>query len=240
MFVSYSQFCFRICTSENSTYSAALECQHQIDELGCDWVMPGDTDQSSFTSCDADSAYPPGVYPLPDGGASTFAQYFASFYIDNGQTISYTVGQTVTPAAAASTPASSNCNTYSTLSNGVASISATNPAIPTGTGGGAVIGGNAVDSTAGRESNSVQGLSAPNGSGGAQGTAGAQAAGGTQGAGAGKSVASAGKTGSSGGTASPNAAGSSSASSATSHISSLPYIAMTMAIGLIAGVALLV
>ena len=41
-YMSYNQFCLRICIAENSTYSAALECQHTLDEMGCQWVMPGE------------------------------------------------------------------------------------------------------------------------------------------------------------------------------------------------------
>ena len=41
-YMSFEQFCLRICISENSTYSAALECQHTLDEMGCEWVMPGE------------------------------------------------------------------------------------------------------------------------------------------------------------------------------------------------------
>ncbi|TXT03878.1 hypothetical protein VHUM_04301 [Vanrija humicola] len=94
-YISYQQFCLRICIAENATYSAAAECQHTLDEMGCNWVMPGDYTNNSFTECDADSAYPPGTIGL------------------------FTVGQTVTPPAPYSTPASSNCITYSTVSNGI-------------------------------------------------------------------------------------------------------------------------
>jgi hypothetical protein len=40
--MSATQFCLRICIAQNSTYSAAIECQHTIDLLGCQWVMPGE------------------------------------------------------------------------------------------------------------------------------------------------------------------------------------------------------
>lgn len=52
---------------------------------------------------------------------STFAQYFTGTYTDNsGATVSYTVGDTVTPSTVAFTPASSNCQTTATISNGLA------------------------------------------------------------------------------------------------------------------------
>ena len=41
-YVGYDEYCLRICIAANSTYSAAEECQHQIDLLGCQWVMPGE------------------------------------------------------------------------------------------------------------------------------------------------------------------------------------------------------
>jgi hypothetical protein len=37
--MSFDMFCMRICTAENSTYSASIMCQHEIDLLGCQWVM---------------------------------------------------------------------------------------------------------------------------------------------------------------------------------------------------------
>jgi len=39
---SYEQFCFRICTTANETYSAGLMCEHKLDVMGCQFVMPGD------------------------------------------------------------------------------------------------------------------------------------------------------------------------------------------------------
>lgn len=34
-------FCFRVCTSANTTYSAAQMCWHELDVMGCGFVMPG-------------------------------------------------------------------------------------------------------------------------------------------------------------------------------------------------------
>jgi len=125
-YMSYTQFCIRVCTSENSTYSAALECQHTLDEMGCEWVMPGDYSQTGFTSCDADSAFPPGIYPQANGSTSTFAQRYTGSYTGaDGATSLFTVGETVTPQTPYSTPASSNCVTYSSVGNGIASLSVT-------------------------------------------------------------------------------------------------------------------
>jgi len=124
-FISYTQFCIRACTNANSSYSAASMCEHKLDEMGCTFVMPGNYGfNGTFETCDADVAYPPGWYPVVAGGTtsySTFAQYFTGTYTDNsGATVSYTVGDTVTPSTVAFTPASSNCQTTATISNGLA------------------------------------------------------------------------------------------------------------------------
>ncbi|KAK0214358.1 hypothetical protein IW262DRAFT_1278838 [Armillaria fumosa] len=123
--MSYTQFCIRACTNANSSYSAASMCEHKLDEMGCTFVMPGNYNfNGTFETCDADVAYPPGWYPEVSGGTtsySTFAQYFTGTYTDSsGATVSYTVGDTVTPTTVAFTPASSNCQTTATISNGLA------------------------------------------------------------------------------------------------------------------------
>lgn len=38
-----------ICTDANSTYSAATMCEHTFDLMGCQWVMPGDYTEGTFT-----------------------------------------------------------------------------------------------------------------------------------------------------------------------------------------------
>jgi len=121
-YMSATQFCLRICIAQNSTYSAAIECQHTIDLLGCQWVMPGDYTDNSFTECDADAAYPPGVYPQANGSTSTFAQRYTGTYTQGGSIGLFTIGQTVTPQTPYSTPASSNCKTYTSIGNGIASL----------------------------------------------------------------------------------------------------------------------
>ncbi|KAG6819281.1 hypothetical protein H0H93_013456 [Arthromyces matolae] len=118
--MDYNQFCLRVCTNANSTYSAAAMCWHELDEMGCEFVMPGNYNfNGTFETCEADVAYPPGWYPTAtvDGTTqfSTFAQYFTG--VANG--VGYTVGDTVTPAAPYTTPSSSNCVTTATVSNGV-------------------------------------------------------------------------------------------------------------------------
>ncbi|TEB25734.1 hypothetical protein FA13DRAFT_1637040 [Coprinellus micaceus] len=118
---SYNQFCIRVCTNSNSTYSAEHMCWHELDEMGCEFVMPGNYQlNGTYETCDADVAYPPGWYPSGSANGtpvfSTFAQRYTGT-LSNGQV--YTVGDTRTPSGPASVPASSNCHTTSTISNGV-------------------------------------------------------------------------------------------------------------------------
>ncbi|KAJ6632170.1 hypothetical protein B0H10DRAFT_2426993 [Mycena sp. CBHHK59/15] len=112
LYISGTQFCLRACTNANSTYSAAFMCWHELDVMGCEFVMPGMyKPPGTFESCDADVAYPPGWYP------SVF--FTGVFTGNNGSTNPFTVGDTVTPTGPFSTPGSSNCVTTSTIANGV-------------------------------------------------------------------------------------------------------------------------
>ncbi|KAL1411467.1 hypothetical protein Q8F55_002423 [Vanrija albida] len=122
-YMSYNQFCLRICIGEGE-FSASTMCQHTLDLMGCQWVMPGDYTDNSFTECDGDAAIPPGLYPLPGGGYSTFQQRYTGTYTNTAPdgvktTGVWTQGETTTPAAPATTPKTSNCKTYSTISNGI-------------------------------------------------------------------------------------------------------------------------
>ncbi|ORY31050.1 hypothetical protein BCR39DRAFT_571881 [Naematelia encephala] len=122
-FISYDQFCLRICTAQTNNVTTALQCEHELDIMGCQFVMAIDdfySANNSFTSCDGDPAPPPGLYPQADGSTSTFRQRYTGTYVDGaGSTGMFTVGQTVTPSAPAYYPAKSNCVTYSSISNGV-------------------------------------------------------------------------------------------------------------------------
>ncbi|KAJ7201489.1 hypothetical protein B0H12DRAFT_531602 [Mycena haematopus] len=137
LYIDFNQFCVRACTNANSTYSAAFMCWHELDEMGCEFVMPGTYQPAGvFESCDADVAYPPGWYPTAtvDGTTqfSTFAQFFTGVYTGaDGQPTPYTVGDTVTPTAPATIPNSSNCVTTSTIANGIALTSLTSGAVGT-------------------------------------------------------------------------------------------------------------
>jgi len=118
-YMAFNQFCLRICIQANATYSAAVECEHTLDEMGCEWVMPGDYTNGTFTDCLADSAYPPGIYPEPDGSTSTFAQRFTGTFTAGTSVGTFTVGETVTPQTPFSTPASSQCTTFTSIGNGI-------------------------------------------------------------------------------------------------------------------------
>ncbi|KAF7290790.1 hypothetical protein MIND_01319900 [Mycena indigotica] len=126
MFISDSQFCVRACTNANATYDAAHMCWHQLDVMGCEFVMPGTyKGPGTFETCDADVAYPPGWYPGVDASGkttfSTFAQYFTGVYTGgDGKATGYTVGDLVTPTTVAFIPKSSNCVTTATIGNAVA------------------------------------------------------------------------------------------------------------------------
>ena len=91
--------------------------------MGCAFVMAIPdfySSDNSFTECDGDVAAPPGLYPQADGSTSTFRQrYTGTYTAPGGATELWTVGQTITPSAPAWYPATSNCVTYSTISNGV-------------------------------------------------------------------------------------------------------------------------
>lgn len=92
--------------------------------MGCRWVMAIEDyykSNGTFTECDGEPAAPPGLYSLPGGGTSTFRQRYTGTWtnsVDKATGV-FTVGQTVTPSAPAFWPKTSNCFTYSTISNGV-------------------------------------------------------------------------------------------------------------------------
>ncbi len=78
--------------------------------------MPGQYENNTFTSCDADAGEGPGIYPLANGSTSTFRQRYTGSYTDGAGALQYwTVGDLSTPAAPFTTPASSNCVTYSSV-----------------------------------------------------------------------------------------------------------------------------
>lgn len=125
-YISYQQMCIRICIAGSAEAPTKLVCQHTLDEMGCNFVMPGSYTDNVFETCEADAAYPPGLYPQGDGSTSTFQQYYSSVYTDtaNGKMYTFVNGSPdqTTPTAAYSIPSSSSCATVSTISNGIASL----------------------------------------------------------------------------------------------------------------------
>ncbi|KZO96718.1 hypothetical protein CALVIDRAFT_537061 [Calocera viscosa TUFC12733] len=127
-YMSADEWCFRACVDgpEATTY-----CQHTYDTMGCDWVMPGNYDVGSFTSCEADNGAAMGVY-----GTSTWPS---------------TCQQTACPGGsppAQDPPSSSLCSSFSTIANAAAV-----PPTQTATGAysfnsGAAASSNSVASTA--------------------------------------------------------------------------------------------
>lgn len=91
--------------------------------------MPGDYTDNAFDTCDGDSAYPPGIFPINNGQqTSTFHQYFSSVYTapDGGvQTFVNGSPDQQTPSAAYSIPSTSNCQTGTSVANKIASLAQT-------------------------------------------------------------------------------------------------------------------
>ena len=131
------------------------------------FVMPGSYAPGIFDSCDADAAYPPGLYPQGNGQTSTFQQYFSSGPYVNGSP------DQQTPSAAYSVPATSNCVTKSTISNGISSIIPTSSAAPSSSMSVSRAGGSsaAADSTPASGSGSGGSSSSSSSSGGSSGAA---------------------------------------------------------------------
>ncbi|WFC98674.1 hypothetical protein MYAM1_001406 [Malassezia yamatoensis] len=122
-YVGYNIMCFRVCIAGSDIAPPKTECQHTLDEMGCWSVMPGDYSDDVFDSCDADAAYPPGVY-VSDGTTSSFEQFATGVWTDDGDLKTFTNGVSTqkTPSIAMSTPRSSNCKKVATIGNGITSL----------------------------------------------------------------------------------------------------------------------
>ncbi|SAM84366.1 uncharacterized protein UBRO_05606 [Ustilago bromivora] len=153
-YASANQVCFRVCIAGSEQAPTALECQHTLDVMGCNFIMPGNYGDNVFETCDGDSAYPPGLYPEGNGETSTFVQFFTGVYSANGVTYSYTNGSPdqVTPTAAYSTPSTSNCQTTSTISNGIKSLVASHTASSSSAGPSASAGSSSGSSSGSSDS----------------------------------------------------------------------------------------
>ncbi|WFD29181.1 hypothetical protein MSPP1_000186 [Malassezia sp. CBS 17886] len=137
-YVGFNIMCFRVCTAGSDGAPPALECLHTLDTVGCQWVMPGNYQPDTFDSCEADAAYPPGVY-ITSGSTSSFQQYATGLWTDDkGKTKTYTNGDksAKTPSAAQSQPSSSNCKPASSISNGIKSIIPSSSSKGSGSSGG--------------------------------------------------------------------------------------------------------
>lgn len=175
-YISHEMLCFRICTAGNDQISPAKECEHTLDKMGCRVIMPGNYEKDEvFDECEADAAYPPGVY-VSDGKSSTFEQYNTGVWKDGkGKTHGYTNGDksAPTPTLAMSVPSSSKCKTKSSISNGIKSIvpdkKSDDDDSKGGAGGGGDKDGDKKDSDSKPSSSSGSGKSSGGSSGGKSG-----------------------------------------------------------------------
>ena len=155
-YVGFDNLCFRICYAGADDAKPTDVCNHVFDKVGCRWVMPGDYTPDSFDSCEADAAYPPGVF-LQGSSTSTFQQFATGLWTDHGKEKTYTNGKSdqSTPTAAFSMPKSSKCVKAPSISNGIKSIIPTSDAKPSGdgsTGGASSTGGDKNGSSKGGSS----------------------------------------------------------------------------------------
>lgn len=218
-FISYDQFCLRICTAQPEDSTTALMCEHELDIMGCQFVMAiGDFYQSnnSFTSCDGDAAAPPGLYPLGGGSTSTFRQRYTGTYTADGTVGQWTIGNTVTPTAPFTIPATSNCVTYSTISNGVNTQNFAVESAPV-----IVDGSNAGTMSVGSTSQSRTSGAAATGSSGSSGSASASGSRGSS------------STGPSGSAAADGSSASTSPNAAAKGLASADKTMFTLAIGVV-------
>lgn len=226
-FISYDQFCLRICTAQPEDSTAALMCEHELDIMGCQFVMAiGDFYQSnnSFTSCEGDAAAPPGLYPLPGGGTSTFRQRYTGTYTADGTVGQWTIGNTVTPSAPYTIPATSNCMTYSTISNGINTNNFAVESAPV-----LIDGSSSATASVGSTSQSRSGGAAPTSSGGSGGS--------SAGSSASRSGSSGGSSSSASGSA--GAAATSAPNGASANMDSAMFTVALGVVGVIVGAATL-
>ncbi|KAG8743999.1 hypothetical protein FRC10_010978 [Ceratobasidium sp. 414] len=101
-FMSATDFCIRACRDDGVL--PKKQCNHIYDLQGCDWNMPASYTQGVFEDCKGDVGLPMGIY-----GTSTFQQ-----------------GHGATPPAHP-IPPSSQCTSYSTIQNGVATLAQVGP-----------------------------------------------------------------------------------------------------------------
>ncbi|AFR98238.2 glycoprotein [Cryptococcus neoformans C23] len=229
-FISYDQFCLRICTAETSNVTAALQCEHELDIMGCAFVMAIDdfyNTNNSFTSCEGEPAAPPGLYPQANGSTSTFRQRFTGTWSNAETTDMFTVGQTVTPSSVAFYPATSNCYNYSTISNGIDTANWKVTATPSTLSGGSTI---AVSSVGTTSQSPPPGISTSSPTSSSSGSTGSSSAGSSSSTGGSAST----------GAAAVDASGSSSAATKATTVQGQGVVVMGVAVvGMLFGAAVL-
>lgn len=160
-YLSSEEVCFRVCIAGSDQATPAIECQHQLDVMGCQFVMAQLPVQDGiFESCESDSAYPPGLYPQPDGSTSTFQQYYAGVYTVGETAYSYQNAHEdqITPSSAYSYPTPSSCTQMSTISNGLVGLDYRDPAaLASSTAGSSADPTSAKDGTADAKSTAASG-----------------------------------------------------------------------------------
>ena len=153
--------------------------------MGCQFVMAIEDfyqSNNTFTECEGEVAAAPGLYVQPNGSTSTFRQRYTGSYTNDGTVGYWTVGQTVTPSAPAFWPKSSNCHSYSTISNGVDTANWQVTAAPTVLRGGNSVAASDIGSTSmSRPSGLPSGSSSQSGSRSGSGLASASGASNTSG-----------------------------------------------------------
>ncbi|KAL1756896.1 hypothetical protein FB107DRAFT_247895 [Schizophyllum commune] len=95
-FMGSDMFCIKACDQTNE--HAADFCQHIYDRIGCAYNAPNNAQNGTFESCEGDVQDYPGVYTDTNGQVSTYTQP--------------PEGQEPVLTWTARTPASSNCQAY--------------------------------------------------------------------------------------------------------------------------------
>ncbi|KAI0693418.1 hypothetical protein BC835DRAFT_1306759 [Cytidiella melzeri] len=124
-FIGNGQFCIKICNPTGS--NPAGYCQHTLDRIGLGFNCPskytlgGGTPAGDFEVCDSDNIIVPGVYTLPDGTTTSYAQPAES------------LGPITTVPYVPASASSSNCQKYTSSAIYTDLLSAS-AAASTGTG----------------------------------------------------------------------------------------------------------
>jgi hypothetical protein len=150
MFVGSNLFCLKIC------YNSITEpdyCQNVYDLVGCDYNMPSNVQNGTFTSCEGELQDVVGVYSV------------------NGVTSTWSMPQTLTttPPYTPRVPASSNCQTFHstdlfgvpTTTSGTAKATGTGPSSSGGSGTGTGTGTGSGATSTGASSSALSSIGVP-------------------------------------------------------------------------------